>query len=98
MKKPLVGPMSCFIGALSGVVVGTLIRLRALPFLREETILASGSRIPTAEWAAFASQLFYVASAGLVAIGLIALFTFSEANRRYVAQLPPWKRFLIWPG
>ena len=98
MKKPLFGPMSCFLGACAGIVLGTLVRFRALPFLREETILSGGKLVPTAQWAAFISKLFYFGAAAMIAVGLVALFTLSEANRRYIAHLPPWKRFLIWPG
>ena len=90
--------MGCFLGALAGVVLGTLVRYRALPFLRDNTILAGGRLVPTEQWAAFASKFFYVGSAVTVLIGIIALLTLSEANRRYIAQLPRWKRFLIWPG
>ena len=91
--------MGCFLGALAGVVMATLVRNRALPFLRGDTILAAGGKVvPTEQWATFASKFLYVGSAAMVLLGLIALFTFSEANRRYIAQLPRWRRFLWWPG
>ena len=97
MKKPLFSPMMCFVAGLAGVVLGTLMRFRALPFLRGETILSAGRLVPTQQWATFISRFFYFGSAAMVAVGLIALFMLSEANRRYIAQLPRWQRFLIWP-
>jgi uncharacterized oligopeptide transporter (OPT) family protein len=97
MKKLWFSPIGCFLGALAGVVLGTLVRHRALPFLRGDTILSGGKLVSTAEWTAFMSKFFYIGSAVMVLIGIIALLTLSEANRRYIAQLPRWQRFLIWP-
>ena len=96
MKKPLFSPMMCFVAALAGIVLGTLVRFRALPFLRGETILSGGRLVPTEQWAAFMSRFFYFGSAVMIAVGLIALFMLSDANRRYIAQLPRWQRFLFW--
>jgi len=86
-----------FIAGLAALVLGTLIRFRALPFLYSDTILSAGSLVPTEHWAAFMSRFFYIASAVFIAAGLITLLTLSDANRRYIAQLPKWQRFLIWP-
>ena len=97
MKKPLLSPMGCFLAALAGLVLGTLVRFRALSFLREDMILSGGKLVSTAQWAVFMPKFFYVGSAVSVVIGLIALFTLSDANRRYIAQLPRWQRFLFWP-
>ena len=89
--------MGCFLGSLAALVLATLVRHRALPFLRDETILAGGKLVPTTEWVAFASKLFYIGSGFALVIGIIALLSLSDANRRYIAQLPRWQRFLIWP-
>jgi len=89
--------MSFFAG-LAALVLGTLIRFWALPFLHGDTILSAGSLVLTDQWAAFMSPFFYIGSTVFVAIGFITLFTLSDANRRYIAQLPRWQRFLIWPG
>jgi hypothetical protein len=94
VKKPLFSPMVCFVAGLARVVLGTLIRFRALPFLHSETILSAGRLVPTQQWAAFMSRFFYFGSAVMVAVGLITLFMLSEANRRYIAQLPPMAALL----
>jgi hypothetical protein len=48
--------MGCFLAALAGAVLGTLVRYRALPFLWADTILSGGKLVPTAQWAAFMFQ------------------------------------------
>ena len=97
MKKPLLSPMGCFLGSLAALVMATLIRHRALPFLRDDIIRSGGNLIPTAEWVAFGSELFYIGCVVSLIVGIIALVSLSDANRRYIAQLPRWQQFLIWP-
>jgi hypothetical protein len=97
MKKPWFSPIGCFLGSLAALILATLIRHRALPFLRDDTILSGGKQVLTAEWVAFASKLFYIGSVVSFVIGVIALVNLSDANRRYIAQLPRWQQFLIWP-
>ena len=97
MKKPWFSPIGCFLASLAALILGTLVRNRALPFLHDETILSGGKLIPTTEWVEFASNFFYIGSAVALIFGIIALVSLSDANRRYIAQLPRWQRFLIWP-
>jgi hypothetical protein len=97
MKKPWFSPIGCFLGSLAALILGTLVRQRALSFLRDETILSGGKLVLTTEWVAFASKLFYIGSVVSLVIGIIALVSLSDANRRYIAQLPRWQQFLIWP-
>jgi hypothetical protein len=97
MKKPWFSPMGCFLGSLAALILGTLVRHRALPSLRDETILSGGKLVLTTEWVAFASKLFYIGSVVSLVIGIITLVSLSDANRRYIAQLPRWQQYLIWP-
>jgi len=97
IKRPLIGPMSCFIAAILAAIFGVLVCLRALPFLREDTILSGGKLHPTGPWAAAMAKFFWCGSAAFVLLGVIGLLILSDANRRYIAQLPRRKRFLIWP-
>ena len=97
VKKPLFSLMMSFVAAMGALVLGILVRFRALPFLRGDTTLSAGSLVPTEQWAAFMSRFFYIGSAVFLVVGLITLLTLSDANRRYIAQLPRWQRFLIWP-
>ena len=92
MKEPWFSPIGCFLGSLEALILETFVRHRALPFLRDETILAGGKLVLTT-----ASNLFYIGSAVALVIGIIALVSLSDANRRYIAQLPKWQQFLIWP-
>ena len=93
----MVQSIGCFLGSPAALILGTLVRQRALPFLRDETILSDGKPVLTTEWVAFASKLFYIGSVVSLVIGIIALVSLSDANRRYIAQLPRWQQFLIWP-
>jgi hypothetical protein len=74
MKKPLFSPWPLFFAALLAFILGTLVRLRILPFLHNETILSPGKQVSTAEWAASASKYFYVGGGFAIVIGVVALF------------------------
>ena len=53
-------PFSMLFGGVCALVLGTLFRYRALPFLKDDTILSGGKLTPTAEFAAFGARWFYV--------------------------------------
>ena len=53
-------PLSLFIGSLGGFVMGTLFKYRALPFLKDDTILSGGKQIPVAGFAASGAHMFYI--------------------------------------
>jgi hypothetical protein len=96
-KRPLIGPMSCFIAAIGAVVLGLLFQFRALPFLRDEMILSTGKLYPTGPWAAAMAKFFYCGAGAFVTIGILGIIILTDANRRYIARLPKRQRFLIWP-
>ncbi len=98
MQKPVMFPP--LVGLLSAVwsgVLGTLIRFRMLPFLKEDTILSGGKQVPTEQFAHFGSNFFYGAAAAIFVLGLIGIATLTEPRRRYIAQLPAWQRWMFWP-
>jgi hypothetical protein len=66
-------PFSMLIGGAAGVVMGTLFKYRALPFLKGNTIISGGKQMPTAEFAAFGARWFYVFGAACVIGSLIWL-------------------------
>jgi hypothetical protein len=89
--------MWCFFVGVWAFVLGTLFRWRIFSFLRPDTILSGGKEVPTAQAALFFSKWFYIAGAVIILAGLVAPFITTESQRRYVAQLPRWQRFLFWP-
>ena len=97
MDKPYFAPLWCFFAGAWAFILGTLLRWRLLPFLHSDTILSGGKEVSTAQAAVFFSKWFFIAGAILLALGLLAPFIVSEAQRRYIAQLPRWHRLLFWP-
>ena len=54
--------LSLLIGGTGALVMGTLLKFRALPFLKNDTILSGGNPVPTEEFAGELAILFYVFS------------------------------------
>ena len=52
-------PFSLLLAGVAALVLGTLFKLRALPFLREATIERGGKQVSTAEFASFGSLMFF---------------------------------------
>ena len=53
--------------------MGTLFKYRALPFLKDDTMLSGGKQVPTADFAAFGARWFYVFGVACV-IGSLVWF------------------------
>ncbi len=51
--------------------MGTVFQFRALPFLKDDTILSGGKQMPTAEFAAFGARWFNVFGVACVIGSLI---------------------------
>jgi len=64
-------PLSLLIGGFGGVLMGTLFKYRALPFLKDDTILTGGKQMSTAEFAAFGARWFCVFGVACVIGSLI---------------------------
>lgn len=90
-------PFSAFVGGIGAITFATLAKCRLLWFLHEETVLSGGAKVPTAEYAASLALKFYIAGGVLLALTVALLLLVSEKNRRRLAQLPRWQRFLFWP-
>ncbi len=74
LLRPLIsGPVRWILGGLSGLMLATLVRYRAFPFLQPDTILSGGKLQPTADWAAAMAKFLYVGSAIFLLIGLVSL-------------------------
>ncbi len=67
--------------------MGTLFRLRLLPFLRPDAILSGGKQVSTEQFAHLISNLFYVAAAATLALAGATLISLLRAKRRYGASL-----------
>ena len=61
------------IGGTGALVMGTLFKYRALPFLKDDTMLSGGKQVPTADFAAFGARWFYVFGVACV-IGSLVWF------------------------
>ena len=53
--------------------MGTLFKYRALPFLKDDTILSGGKQIPTEGFAASGARMFYIFGAACLIGSLIWL-------------------------
>lgn len=89
--------MSGFLGSLWAIILGTLFRFRVLPFLHADTILSGGKQVPTKQFAHFGSNFFYCGAVVFFVFSLVGVLTLNEARRRYIAQLPRWQQWAIWP-
>ncbi len=69
------------IGGTGALVMGTLFKYRALPFLKDDTILSGGKQVPTADFAAFGARWFYIFGAACV-IGSRVWFTVRARKKR----------------
>ena len=72
-------PNSMLIGGVGGLVMGTLFKYRALPFLKDDTILTGGRQVPTADFAEFGSRCFYIF--GIVCV-ISSLIWFAVRSRK----------------
>jgi hypothetical protein len=88
LLRPLMsGPVRWILGSLSGFVLATLVRYRALPFLQHDTILSGGKPYPTAEWAPAMAKFLYVGSTIFLLIGVISLLIRFIWTQRF-AKMP----------
>lgn len=66
-------PISMLLGGFGGLVMGTLCKYRALPFLKEDTMLRGGKQVSTAEFATLGARWFYI-FAGVCLVGALIWF------------------------
>jgi len=69
--------------------MGTLFRLRLLPFLRPDTILSGGKLVSTEQLAHLISNLFYVAAVTTVVLAAAILISLLRAKRRHGTSVRP---------
>jgi hypothetical protein len=63
--------------------MGTIFRLRLLPFLRPDTILSGGKLVSTEQFAHLISNLFYVAAVATIVLAAVTLISLLWAKRRH---------------
>ena len=90
-------PFSSLIGGIGALIVAALAKYRIFWFLHDDTILSGGKQVSTIEAAAFISNLFTIFGVFAITLAFILLLTLSDDQRRRIAQLPRWRRFLVWP-
>jgi hypothetical protein len=74
-------PLSMLIGGMGALVMGTLFKFRALPFLKADTILSGGKQMPTSEFAAFGARWFYIFGVACL-VGSLFWFTVRASKTR----------------
>jgi hypothetical protein len=79
-------PLSLLLGGFGGFVMGTLFKYRALPFLKDDTMLSGGRQIPTAGFAVSGARMFYIFGAACL-IG--SLICFLIRARKRMRTIPP---------
>jgi hypothetical protein len=62
-----------FLSSIAAIVLGCLFQLRVFPFLRPDAFLSGGKLVSAAEFATFASRIFFGLSAILFLCALVAL-------------------------
>ena len=82
MKQNFLVPVVLCISATLACAMGTIFRLRLLPFLRPDTILSGGKLVSTEQLAHVISNLFYVAAAATVVLAAASLISLLRAKRR----------------
>ena len=82
MKQNFLVPVVLCISAILACAMGTIFRLRMLPFLRPDTILSGGKLVSTEQLAHVISNLFYVAAAATVVLAAASLISLLRAKRR----------------
>ena len=66
-------PLTLMLTGFVGFVLGALCRYRALPFLKGDTILSGGRQVPTTDFAASLTQMFFIFGAVCIT-GSLVLF------------------------
>jgi len=67
-------PLSSLVGGIGALVFGVLCKYRVLPFLHADTIVSGGRPIPTADFAAYLSKMFFLFSAFAIALAVLLFF------------------------
>jgi hypothetical protein len=73
-------PKSMLLGSIGAIVLGMLFKFRALPFLKAETILSGGKQVPTADFASFMANGFFIFGFGTFVVA-IAYLAFQKKRR-----------------
>ena len=89
--------MTVFFFASNALLSAALYGFRLLPSLHSDTMLIQGTPYPTAQWVHRYSITCVLMSVPFLVGGAVGLLTLNESRRRYIASLPRWQQWLIWP-
>ena len=89
--------MTMFFFAVTGLFSAALSGCGLLPSLRSDTMLILGTAQPIVPWVHQFVIATLLLSVAFLTAGLIGLATLNESRRRYLARLPRWQQWLIWP-
>ena len=83
--------------ALSCGISGILYQFRLLPSLRPDAIQPSGGPWPPERFAHMMSGISFFFAAVYSVITVVSVLTLDGSQRRFLASLPRWQQWLIWP-
>ena len=89
--------MTLFFFSLTTVLSGILYHYRLLPSLRSDTVPGSRPPFPTERLVHIIAPTCFLFAFIYFAIAVVSLLTLNEARRRYIAALPRWLQWFIWP-
>jgi hypothetical protein len=88
VKRGFLIPVFLCIAAILAFAMGTLFRLRLLPFLRPNTILSGGKQVPTEQFTDLMSKGFYIAGATTLVLALAAAVSLLRSRRKKPSRRP----------
>ena len=97
MKKPMISPILSFVAAFLAISHGIRAHFRIPSYLHSDTVLSAGRQVPVEQFARFDANASYSSAIFFFVFGVFGVLLLTEANRRYIAQLPRWQQWLFWP-
>lgn len=82
-------PVFLCVTAILACTMGTIFRMRLLPFLRPDTILSGGKLVSTEQFAHLISNLFYVSAVAMVLLAAATLISLLWAKRQHGTSARP---------
>ena len=97
MQKPIGAPVTLFVFSFATALSGILYHYRLLPSLRSDTLPGSSPPYPTERLVHIMSPVCFLFAFIYLVVAVVGLLTLNEARRRYIAALPRWLQWFIWP-
>ena len=96
-QKPIGAPVTLFFFSLATALSGIVYLYRLLPSLRPDTIPGTNPPYPTERLIHIMAPTCFLFAFIFFVIAVVSLLTLNEARRLYIAALPRWLQWFIWP-